>query len=183
MILENEDIMLVVPTKEHEKDVWEYRQKFLDSGEKHIHGSSDLQEFNNFIEWFNFILSEEALARRGWVLATQFIAIRKQDNKMVGMIHVRHNIDNDFLREIGGHIGYSVAPDERRKGYASSMLRLSLDFCREIKIDDIFITCYKDNIGSRKTIENCGFIFEGITEKDGEEYRKYWIRSGANENI
>ena len=56
---------------------------------------------------------EETLPE-GMVLATQFLCIRKSDNRLVGMIQVRHYL-NDFLRTFGGHIGYSVRPSERRK--------------------------------------------------------------------
>ena len=37
------------------------------------------------------------------------------------MIQLRHCF-NDYLERYGGHIGYSVRPDERRKGYAAWML-------------------------------------------------------------
>mgnify|MGYP002236365423 FL=1 len=42
------------------------------------------------------------------------------------MTNLRHHL-NDYLLAYGGHIGYSVRPSERKNGYASQMLRLTLE--------------------------------------------------------
>ena len=78
---------------------------------------------------------EETLPE-GMVLATQFLCIRKSDNRLVGMIQVRHYL-NDFLRTFGGHIGYSVRPSERRKGYASWMLKNVQPYCKSLGLSEI----------------------------------------------
>ncbi|WP_143002008.1 GNAT family N-acetyltransferase [Pseudobutyrivibrio sp. 49] len=36
-------------------------------------------------------------------------------------------------------MGYSVAPDERRKGYATQMLSLVLPECKKLGIDKVLI--------------------------------------------
>ena len=76
----------------------------------------------------------------GMVIATQFLCIRKSDNKLVGMIQVRHYF-NEYLEKYAGHIGYSVRPSERRKGYASWMLNNIKPFCRSIGLDKILVCC------------------------------------------
>lgn len=43
-----------------------------------------------------------------------------KDNKLVGVIDIR-NVLSDFLYSFGGHIRYSVLPEERRKGYAKEI--------------------------------------------------------------
>lgn len=83
---------------------------------------------------------------------------------------------NDALRFDGGHIGYSVRPSRRRRGYATQMLALALDECRKLGIDKALVTCLKANIGSAKTIINNGGILDSeFIDADGEMSQRYWI--------
>ena len=95
---------------------------------------------------------------------------------MVGTIQVRHTF-NDFLAAYGGHIGYTVRPSERRKGYAVRMLRDTLPFCRRIGLERVLISCRPDNAGSRKTILANGGVHESTFFVPGrdEELERYWI--------
>ena len=45
-----------------------------------------------------------------------YIAVRKTDDKIVGVIDLRHHINHPILGTWGGHCGYSVRPSERGKG-------------------------------------------------------------------
>lgn len=57
----------------------------------------------------------------GKILFTEvFFAVRKRDDKIMGMIDLRHTL-NAFLKDLG-NCGYSVRPSERRKGYATVYL-------------------------------------------------------------
>ena len=109
--------------------------------------------------------------------STQFLTVREADNKLVGMLQVRHTL-NDYLRQFGGHIGYSVRPSERRKGYATEQLRQGLLWCREeLGLDKVMITCYDTNEPSRRTILKAGGIYEGTApEPDtGRKLERYWV--------
>ena len=112
----------------------------------------------------------------GLVPATQYIFVRESDEKIVGMLQIRHFL-NAYLEQYAGHIGYSVAPDERRKGYASEMLSLSLPKCRELGIQRVLITCDKSNEASRKTILKNGGVYEStVFEPDEKTHiERYWI--------
>jgi predicted acetyltransferase len=57
-----------------------------------------------------------------------------------------------------GHIGYGVRPGERRKGYATAMLRHALEVCRTKGLSEVILGCYKDNIASVRTILKCGGV-------------------------
>jgi predicted acetyltransferase len=95
---------------------------------------------------------------------------------LVGRLAIRHQL-NDFLLKIGGHIGYGVLPEFRKKGYATEMLRQSLPMAKELGIDRALVTCDDTNIGSIKTIEACGGILENKLEQPDAKplKRRYWI--------
>jgi predicted acetyltransferase len=100
------------------------------------------------------------------------------DGKIVGRLSIRHCL-NEFLRNIGGHIGYGVIPTQRKRGYATEMLRQALLKCAEIGLQSVLVTCDVDNIGSRRVIENCGGVFDGVTNSPELEVqkRRYWINT------
>jgi len=97
--------------------------------------------------------------------------------RIVGRVSIRHEL-NDFLLRIGGHIGYTVVPEFRRRGYASAILRQSLAIARQrFGLTRVLLTCDDDNIGSIRTIEKNGGILENVvTGADGSPpKRRYWI--------
>ena len=84
--------------------------------------------------------------------------------EMLGFIAVRHSIDTEFLRTLGGHIGYSIRPSRRRQGHASRALGLALVRARELGLDRTLLTCDIDNVGSARTIESQGGVFESVLD-------------------
>lgn len=94
------------------------------------------------------------------------------NKKPVGIGKIRHYL-NDKLKESGGHIGYSIRPSERGKGYGKIILSELLVEARNLGITEAFITCDVDNIRSRHVIEaNNGYLEE---IKDGK--CKYWVKN------
>jgi predicted acetyltransferase len=97
--------------------------------------------------------------------------------RIVGRVSIRHSL-NTFLERVGGHIGYVVVPEFRRRGYATTTLRLSVQIAREkLGIDRILVTCDDDNIGSIRTIEKNGGILENVVSGPDldKPKRRYWI--------
>ncbi|MBO5394288.1 MAG: GNAT family N-acetyltransferase [Clostridia bacterium] len=106
----------------------------------------------------------------------QYLLIRKEDNKMVGAVSVRPYLTKKLDESYGGNIGYSIRPSERQKGYATKGLKLAIEKCKEINPNGkIIVCCFKDNVGSRKTIlKNGGMLIE---EKIGIiTHQKYEIK-------
>jgi predicted acetyltransferase len=95
---------------------------------------------------------------------------------IVGRVSVRHYL-NAFLEQVGGHIGYVVVPEHRRRGYATAILRQSLQIAREqLGLTRVLVTCDGDNIGSIRTIEKNGGVFESSVSGPGDKpMRRYWI--------
>lgn len=171
------DFILIRPTSEYASQIIEYRQEFLDAGDS-MDGTGPLRRFENPEEYIKICAEYEdpTTIPSHLVPATQFFFIRKSDNKLVGMIQIRHRF-NDYLEKYAGHIGYSVRPSERRKGYAKEMLRMTLPFCREIGIDKVMITCIDGNIGSEKTILANGGVYEYTIHEpnENEDLKRFWI--------
>ena len=109
-----------------------------------------------------------------WVPTTFLVA--DVDGEIVGRTSIRHEL-NDFLAREGGHIGYAVVSQHRRRGYATEILRQSLVIARSLGIDRVLVTCDETNVGSMKVIEACGGLYESTIEPEagGTPKRRYWI--------
>ena len=173
-----EKIKLIEPTIEYEKDVWDFRQEILDSDDKDkFAGCGTLERCTSANEWIENCKSRsnKDTCPSDKVPSNVFIAVRISDNRIVGIIDLRHHIDHPILSTWGGHIGYYVRPTERRKGYGKEMLRLNLLNAQKLGIKKVLITCNKDNLASEKTIVANGGIFESLITVEDEIMKRYWI--------
>ena len=172
-----EEFKLVKATNISAIKIMQCRQAFLSAGECSINGSRGLHHYDQYEEWLGLVKEcENPDNTLLGVQASTYVAVRESDAAVVGCIELRHTL-NESLTISGGHIGYSVVPLERRKGYATQMLKRMLTIAKKEGIKRVLLTCDMDNIASLKTIEKCG----GVREQeapfvlDGELYYKYWI--------
>lgn len=167
-------LLLVRPSMEYKDQVLEYKNEFIQDGDD-LAGTSYLEEYDAYEEWMKFVLdNENESTKHTKVTASVFFAIREEDNKLVGMINIRHKL-NEYLYNYGGHIGYSVRKTERRKGYATKILKIALEKCKKLKMNKVLLTCDVNNIASAKTIKACDGILENEVPNDGEVVQRYWI--------
>ena len=171
---------LIEPTMEYDSQIQAYRREFLET-EGSMDGCGSLRRFETTREWLDQV---EALRRPETtppqlVPSTQYIYVRESDSKVVGVIQIRHYF-NEFLEKYAGHIGYSVCPTERRKGYATQMLRLALPACKALGLDRVLISCVEGNEGSKRTILRNGGVYESTVYEPGEGVylERYWIDLG-----
>lgn len=134
---------------------------------------NDYRDFDFYLE--NLEIKQE---QNGRVPDSTYFCLDLDKNIFVGAVNIRHYL-NEALHFSGGHIGDGIRPSQRRKGYATAMLRLALEKCRELGISRVLMTCDKDNIGSAKSIINNGGILENeITNEEGKLEQRYWIDLG-----
>jgi predicted acetyltransferase len=110
------------------------------------------------------------------VPCTFLFAFNEQD-ELVGRTSIRHEL-TDFLLKAGGHVGYGVVPAHRRKGYATEIMKESLNYIKKNlpELKKILVTCDEGNIGSEKTIEKNGGELENIIDMpSGPRKKRYWI--------
>ena len=170
-----EKIILVKPNLFYADEILKYKKEFL-KDESIINGAAGLDRFPTIEEWLKELekRSSKDTVPEGLVPSSTYLGVREKDNYIVGMIDIRHYL-NEFLKQFGGNIGYSVRKSERNKGYAKQMLKLALEKCKDLKMKKALITCDEDNIASEKVILSANAKFEDIRTVDGKKYKRFWI--------
>ena len=130
-------------------------------------------DYHDFDYYLEHLETKEPLPQ-GYVPDSVFFLLDEERNRLLGAVNIRHSL-NEHLLKVGGHIGDGIRPSERRKGYATEMIRLALLECKKLGIDRVLICCNSDNIGSKKSILNNGGVLENIVMDEGKPMERYWI--------
>lgn len=167
------------PTLKRKVEAKEYIEEHL-VFKSNINGSGGLdKEYSNYEEWLkqNELKKKPETCPNNRCPGFTYFLIREEDDKIVGMINIRYNL-NDALLHHGGHIGYGIRPTERKKGYNKINLYLGLIKCKEIGLEKVLLTASDNNPASYKTILSLGGILENKICDDEEENAmigRYWI--------
>jgi len=146
----------IKPSKEYEQEALEYINEFYEYNSD-INGTGGLQRYlDNYDGWLEKLEEDRTrIPNEEKVPAETYFLVRENDNKIVGMINIRLTL-NENLKKFGGHIGYSIRPTERKKGYNKVNLYLGLLCCKEHGISEVLMDCDKSNLGSAKTMQALG---------------------------
>ena len=170
----NDNILKLVKLEEkYKKQLFEMMDEWSNSGEKIIPYAIRKADYHDFEKYKESIEVKEETENS--VLDSTYFALDIERDIFIGAVNIRHYLNNQLLLN-GGHIGDGVRPSERRKGYATEMIRLALEECKKLGIDRVLMVCYKDNIASAKSIINNGGILENeILVENGKIDQRYWI--------
>ena len=167
-------VRLVYPNREYEYQALEY-MKEMELNNSSYAGCAMLEQYlDNYSGWLDKLERFKNNPDEGYSRSETYFMVRESDNKILGFVDLRYDL-TDFLFNYGGHIGYSIRPSERRKGYATKLLTMALEKYRELNIDKVLVCCNKNNLGSRKVILANNGIFENEVPKKGEIIQRYWI--------
>ncbi len=168
-------IRLVAPSLELEDAYLACEAEYNAQGEVFLGASA--------IDWPAFVLqcAEEAqdiVRIPGRVPQTTLLLARETPERvtLLGVSKLRHTL-TPTLQDIGGHIGYSIRPSERGKGYGSRILALTLEQARTLGLSHVLLTCDTDNIRSARVIVRNGGVLtsEGYSTLRGGRVSRYWI--------
>ena len=158
-------LKLVLPTPEYKEKLMDYKREFIENGDS-MDGTAGLNNAETFEEWYSVFLDnlKEETVRKGLVPATTYIAISTDNGRLIGMIDIRHRLND-----------YSIRKSERKQGYATEMLALALKECAKLNIKKVLITCDKENIASVKTMINNGAKLQNEIPEGNRITQRYWI--------
>ena len=161
------------------KDTYaEMAREFVREGAQQGRWAVDEASFERFVLELRRQARGDDLAS-GRVPQTTYWLLRS-DGVIVGTSRLRHRLTPE-LEVFGGHIGYDVRPSERRKGYGTQLLALTLERARTLGITHVMLTCDDDNVASYRVMErNGGRLADRVNRPDtGRLARRYWFALDA----
>jgi len=179
--MDDERLELASPAMRWQAAYLAFLDDFAAASEQRIPGGSGLElaraDFAAFVQRLQD--DERGVALKpGIVPSSAYWLLRHNaDGEMVlGVSSLRHAL-TPALEDVGGHIGYSIRPSERRRGYGTRILALTLTHARALGLERVLITCDTDNTGSARVIEKNGGVLasDGYSELTKTRVSRYWI--------
>ncbi len=155
--------------KSYQEALAEFTEKDISGFWKFFGPANDAETYIQKIQQYE----HEAGLEKGMVPASIFWLIDEEE--FVGHVSIRHEL-NDFLKRVGGHIGYAIRPSAHRKGYGSNILKLALPHAKTLGIKEALVTCDEINIASRKIIEKNGGVFREQIGVEGKLVLHFLIK-------
>lgn len=177
-------IKLILP----EETYWESFQQGVEELKKHptpydTNGIKVGLKFTNFSD-FKTECENERLGiglKEGYVKQTRLWLI--DNDTFVGAFDIRHSLTENLKKE-GGNVAYYIIPSARKKGLATSGLKLCCKYAKDILgLNEVLVTCNSQNIASYKTMKKIMIEFGGFEDTPiifaDKEEKRVWINTKA----
>lgn len=152
-----------------------FRREVLAAGDADsFAGCYQMENCATMEEWLALLDDQEGPDHPLGVPSSVYVALDEQD-RVTGVIDLRHHIGHPILGVWGGHIGYTVRPSQRGRGYGAEMLRLNRQNARARGMTRELITCSASNPASERIIIANGGVFEKEGPVEDDVIRRYWV--------
>ncbi len=149
---------LIKPGMRHYKQVMAADASYEEAGEEPYCG---MRGRAGYASWLLMIARQAKADVVKYGMNPNEILLLMEGDELLGFGQLRM-VDTEDVVTWAGHIGYSVPPDRRRRGYATAMLKMLLAIAFERGLRQVILTCDTDNAPSRRVIEKCGGVFDGF---------------------
>jgi RimJ/RimL family protein N-acetyltransferase len=127
-----------------------------------LHLDDNINQYIHAIESESAILAKFEQRNAQWEFGSgdwlSLVIERIDNHEFVGLIGFK--CDDAQLRR--AEVGYLIAPEQQRLGFASESLQAITDWgALQFSMHKYIGVCAQDNIASRKVLEKVGFILEG----------------------
>jgi predicted acetyltransferase len=171
-------LRLVLPDKRYKKGFYDYLKQLLAVKEIGSETASKIRS-KDFSAYVKELRKMETHPLDGQVQQTEYWLI--DSNSFVGNLRLRHRLNKKLIRS-GGHIGYTISPPFRRKGYGKKILQLGLRKAKILGLKKVLLTCGEKNIASRRIIQSCGGVYKNeARDEDGDRMLRFWIALDSRE--
>lgn len=151
-----------LPELNDKSEIISYIEEHYAYHENNLSASTGLTS-TTYEEWVKKIHNNVIIPDNVWGKSYTYLVFN-DNKKLIGMLCIRHDLSDELVQKYG-HIGYGVRPSERRKGYANKMLAYALKECKKLGLNTVILGCYKQNIGSVKTIlKNRGRLIREVDD-------------------
>ena len=160
---------LVKPDLSFKEKAIEFVKEFKDNNSK-IHGGGKIGKYleeSTYEEWLKYLNKQKDIIPDDIRVPDETYFFVNEDDYIIGIINIRLGL-NAALKELGGHIGYSIRPTKRGKGYNKINLYLALKRLQEVGEKEALLDCEIDNKASSGTIKALGGKL--VNTKETEKY-------------
>jgi predicted acetyltransferase len=168
------ELSLVEPAVKYKKSFLELVSEVKKSGYESYDLYSKAED--NFEEFIDDLVnaSHGINVEEGWAACTSYWLVNHLE--VIGVIRIRHSLDNEELL-MAGHIGYEIVAAQRRKGFGTKILELGLSKANEMGLNEVLITCDADNVASKRIINNFSaeYLTSFIDSESGKDVLQYRV--------